>query len=315
MGVIGVSCVRGEISSEECAKCSLNPLHPCTFPTDFIHIARNPGLGQGDRTEFTPSSLLECDRRTVLTKQNDHYVDVEAAWNFQRGTDLHDLIERNGEYPEGSVKHLIRENRLTTAVQTKYGPKVFSGKPDLVVVKHEDEDGTLWCKIEDYKTTSIGHDLITARRSNQMQLNMYAYLVEKCLFQGRCTVDELEITYTDLKRVRRFNSMGYLFDKGKSLKGTYMEEIGEDLYEVTGRTGRTEILPVMFDDGVPYERLTLQPIDLLPIEDIEAWIVKRIEEKIEAKDVLPPPLEPPNDWVCNYCSMRTLCFNLAGKEL
>ena len=317
MGVKGVSCVRGLISTDECERCSLDPLHPCTFPVDFLHITRNPGRGDGGRTEFTPSSLLDCDRRTVLSGKNDYYVDVDAAWNLQRGSIIHELVERNGDYPEGSVTELIRERRLSTTMQTKYGPQMFSGKPDLVVIKQVDEDGTAWCKIEDYKTTSITHDLTAARRSNQMQLNMYAYLVECSLYGGgeRVVVDELEITYTDLKRVRRFNSMGYLYDRGKSLNSSSLVEVGDDLYEVTGRTGVTEFLPVTFHQGKPYERLALEPIDLLPIEEIEAWIVRRIEEKIEANTVLPEPLEPPSDWVCPYCPMQELCFGMAGKTI
>jgi hypothetical protein len=131
----------------------------------------------------------------------------------------------------------------------------------------------------------------------------------------RVVVDELEIIYTDLKRVRRFNSGVTLVDRGAELKPSGLEHLYEDLYDYTGRTGKNRTLRVVEHKGKFYERLELEPIDLLPHDDMTDWITQRIEQKIDAKTQLPPPLEPPADWVCNYCQVRDVCFKLAGKEI
>lgn len=336
MTAIGVKCVRGKISMSDCAVCSLRADHPCMLPADMLMVMRKSREPQPGRTEFTPSSLLECDRRTELTRDNAYYIDIESAWNMMRGTEIHDLIERNGtfpqdsektwEYPLGGPVAVIREKRLSAKVPTRYGMQEFTGKPDLIVVKRI-EDGTAFVKISDYKTTTIDHALTSARRSNQTQLNMYAWLCETSLAfdlqlypyilgVGDVVVEELEIIYTDLKRVRRFTSANYLVDRGASLKGNTLNHIYEDMYESTSpRSGKTKTVRALEYKGVMYERLELEPIDLLDHEDIEDWIIQRIEDKIEAKQELPPPLEPPNDWVCSYCPMQKVCFEMAGKEL
>lgn len=286
---LGIRCVLGNVPHPVCRDCSLSPLHPCEYPPDFLEAIRNEK--DVERTEFTPSTLLECDRRSVLSRTHDHYIDVDSAMNMFRGTIFHAGIDATTKYPE--AVEVIREIRLKTMVDTCYGPQLFSGKADVVVVK-EIRDGVAYCKVVDYKTKkSLDHSLTSADRKHQMQINMYAWLVRVAMRNhiynpprpvDNWYVDELEIVYLDMKKVRRFTSAGPLEARGK----------------------RTSINPLT------YETLQLEPINLLPGSTVGKWVASRIEEKIRAKEVLPPILEGDAAWVCTYCAVRDRCMEVGN---
>jgi CRISPR/Cas system-associated exonuclease Cas4 (RecB family) len=226
---------------------------------------------------------------------------VDAAMNMFRGTIFHAGIDATTKYPE--AVEVIREIRLKTMVDTLYGPQLFTGKADVVVVKRI-ENGTAYCKVIDYKTKkSIEHSLVSPDRKHQMQINMYAHLVEKelpayltnnyiglngekaiSLASVDVVVDEVEIVYLDMKKVRRFTSAGSLQVKGK----------------------RTSTSPLL------YEYITLEPISLLPSDIVEDWVRTRIEEKINAKQVLPDILEGDAAWVCSFCSVKQVCMEIGN---
>lgn len=296
---LGMYCVRGKIPHDLCRTCSMEPLHPCGFPPNILEGMRQEN-DQYEGTEFTPSTLLECDRRTVLYTTRDHWVNPEHAWYLMRGHMVHHYMEQLA-YPDSSVSCLVREKRLSSVVETMYGTKILSGKMDLVVVKSLTSEPvavgsgtelkyTARCKIVDYKTKKIDHSLTEPDPKHEMQLNIYAWLVENALLDldipqlkgvDRVVVDELELVYIDMMKVRRFSSLGHIEAKGVKHRGSQ-----------------------------EHEMLDLQPIAHGGMEDIEAWIIQRVEEKIKAKEVLPPRLEGDEAKLCTYCSMREHCFSL-----
>src|SRR6266852_6159654 len=123
--LLGVRCIRGRIPLDLCRACSTDPLHPCGFPSNLLEEMRRQDKEFG-RTEFTPSTLLECDRRTVLYTSRDHWMDPEHDWALHRGHDIHAYFEHL-DFPEGSMVCAIREKRLTSVVETRYGTQTISG--------------------------------------------------------------------------------------------------------------------------------------------------------------------------------------------
>jgi CRISPR/Cas system-associated exonuclease Cas4 (RecB family) len=258
--------------------------------TDYQDPDREPGV-----ESFTPSRLLGCPRQTVLMGQADHYIDIDQAWPMVRGNMIHALMEK-ASYPHAVAT--VREKRFATTVMTKYGPQPFTGKADLIVVKSvESVNGvpTLHCKVVDYKSKNeIKHDLTSALLDHQLQVNMYAWLSQKCLLdtvdlgfppEAVVVVDELEIVYCSMQKVRRFTSAGQLQSPGKMIT----------------RNPRTN------------EMLTLEPITLWPPDKTERFIAAKIEERIDAKEVLPPILEGDAAWRCNYCPIKDYCYGLGNK--
>lgn len=300
MAQLGVRCPAGmgKVSHSFCTECSMKPLHPCGFPANLLHAMRDNGPERG-RTEFTPSTLLECDRRTVLYTSRDHWMDPESEWYLHRGHDIHHYLEML-DFPPGSVVCTVKERRLTSVVQTAYGTQTISGKMDLVVVKSLEEEvdaeGNIsyvaYAKIVDYKTKKVEHSLTAPDRKHQMQLNIYAWLVENTLLDlgvkqlggvSRVVVDELELVYIDMGKCRRFSSAGEMRGKGIKRRGAAEAEV-----------------------------LNLEQIYLMEMKDVEAWVVQRIEQKIEAKTVLPPKQEAlerggnTDEW-CWRCPMLEAC--------
>jgi hypothetical protein len=283
---IGVSCPRGQILHSECRQCALNPLHPCQYGPDTLEKMRtdytNPDR-EPDQSAFTPSRLLSCPRQAVLMQDHDYYVDVDHAYPLTRGNMVHALME-SARYP--GVVETLREHRFKTTIDTCYGPQKFSGKCDLVIIKEIDETG-LHVNIVDYKTTSkIGHDKVRAEDEHIWQVNMYAWLVTKVLPDiwtepgVPVTVDGLEIEYFAMEKSRRFTSAGPLQARGKRLnKGQY-------------------------------ETLTLAPIPMYPLDLVERAIRRRIEQRIHAKEELPPILPEEERWRCLRCPVFDTCYSL-----
>ncbi len=295
MTQLGVHCPRGNISHKECKRCSANPLRPCSWTPDMLELIRSENDDQPAPDAFTPSRLLDCDRKSALISQHDYYQDLDNVWPIVRGHMVHALMERSSN---PNALRQFREVRFDTEIETKYGKQRFLGKPDLINVLYEHvDDGRTWwgVSIVDYKShREVEHSLVAPERKHVMQLNMYAWLVTQCLPKCKdnlpyarnwpdvVEVIELELVYVDMSRVRRFTSEGPLKGKGKLLDR---------------RTREKEVLD-------------LEPIPLMSLEDTEAWIRKHIEMKIEAKNVLPPPLEGDAARICPYCPMFNICSDL-----
>lgn len=295
MAQLGVRCPRGLISHAECRRCSTDPLRPCHLSPDILEGMREDPEGRhADPDAFSPTGLLDCDRKYGLTVGGDWYLDIDDAWPMLRGTLVHALMENN-RYP-GAVG-IIRETEMETLIETEYGPQRMTGQPDLVVVERlqqEGEEVVAYVKIVDYKSTSeIKHDLTEAKQDHVRQINMYAWLVRRWLPQHyrhaalRVEVSEIEIVYLDFKKVRRFTSAGSLTTRGK----------------MTRRNPRE------------YETLTLAPLMLHPDEVVERNIRRLIEAKIESRTTLPPAYEPgdPQYWRCLHCPVAESCAALTAR--
>lgn len=288
---IGVKCIRGLISHDDCRACSTDPLHPCMLPSDVLELMRQKETDyHADPDAFSPTGLLDCDRKSVLVAGGDWYVDVEQAWPMTRGTLTHAVMEANDSYP-GAVG-VIREQVMETMIETRYGPQRLVGKPDLVAVL-ADEDDVVTVKIVDYKSTSeIGHDLTAAKPDHVRQVSMYAYLVKRWLVEHlkrpvTVVVSELEIIYLDFKKVRRFTSAGPLVTKGKRISMT----------------------------PLTYATLDLEPIHVFGMDVVERGIRRMIEAKIAARETLPPAYEmdDENYWKCRYCPVAEACADLTAR--
>lgn len=297
MAQIGVRCVRGLIKHDDCRKCSAEPCHPCELSPDILEgIREDPDHRHADPDIFSPTYLLDCDRKAGLTYERDWYVDIYDAWPMLRGTLVHSLMQSN-RYP-GAVG-ILRETEMVVEIETAYGPQKMAGQPDLVVVNRIEEtaEGPIaYVKIVDYKSTSeIKHDLTAAKPDHVRQVNMYAWLVRRWLPQHhrdsrmRVEVEEIEIVYLDFKKVRRFTSAGPLVTRGK----------------MKTRSPKT------------YETSTLAPMTLHSDALVERNIRRLIEAKLESREELPPAYEPGDDnyWKCAYCPVADACREMTARGI
>ena len=327
----GVKCSRGFIPLEDHMQCMLDPGHPCGMSEDMLEMMTGGNKEREDSgVKYSPSSLMSCDRQAILSKDNDWYVDVEGlAWAQTRGNMLHALMEEQPPWP--GIVGTVRELRMKYTVPTKYGDQVFMGKADLIVLKSVEDGGILHVKVVDYKTKSeilhgpVNHTTderikpghAAAERKHQMQVNLYAWLVEQtlaefingCLGWGgdgdvsmckelrlnpkilpritRVVVDEVEIEYADMKKARRFTSATELRTKGK----------------------RVSMSPLT------YEELVLDPIYRMKPGAIRSWIIKHIEQKIESEQSLPGPLLGESAKImCFRCPVKGACIEIGLTE-
>jgi len=283
---IGVHCIRGNIKHDDCKRCAKDPLHPCGYPADLLELMVRD-TSQPPTSAHSPSRILGCDRQLNIENFVDYFVDVDYAYPMTRGSMFHALMETT-TYPDAYF--VAREQRLTLPVETTLGIKDFTGKPDLVVAMNPPVDGVLHVKIVDYKSKAeIGHDLVEAVVDHQIQINLYAYLVTQCLKVEGATsivVDELEIVYCDMKKVRRFTTAGPLVARGK-------------------RIGRT---------GSNYDTLDLAPLRMKSIGWSAKLIKHRIEQRENAKSTLPEVLPIEDSWKCVRCPVLTACDALAVQD-
>lgn len=292
----GVKCVRGFVLHDDCRACATEPLHPCGQSADILEAMReNPDDRHADPDAFSPTTLLDCDRKHALSIGQDWFIDIESGWKMLRGSLVHSLVE-SYVYP-GAVG-VIRETEMMTRVQTAFGEQRMHGKPDVVVVKKLTQtDAGLVARVGiiDYKSThKIGHDLTAARRDHIRQVNMYAWLVRRWLPTHYnapliVEVEELVIQYVDFDKARRFTSAGPLKARGK-------------------RIGRS---------GSNYETLDLEPLPIYPDDEVDARVVSMIEDKLLAREVLPPAYsaDDPDYWRCYNCPVRAVCKELTEQGL
>jgi hypothetical protein len=306
MPQVGVSCVRGLITTSACQECRCDPHHPCMMPADMLDQC-DPDVEHrhNDPTKFSATGLLGCYRQAALKLEHPYYVDVEGQWPALHGTYMHSGIRHSSNGYPGSM-HTYRELELETLVDTKYGPQKFVSQPDLIVLTSREysHQGVLYhAKIVDYKNTGeIKHELVSARKDHVRQINMYAWLVRRALpaviryeqgldvinnIEVALDVDELEIDYGDYRKPRRFTSAGPLVTRGKLIQ----------------RSPRV------------YEELILEPITIFPDEVVHAWIVSAIERKIESREKLAPVLPEEEQWRCFYCPLKEVCDELAMEGL
>ena len=318
----GVKCVRGFISHNECQKCALHPLHPCGIPADILEMMRGSSVErETSGVKYSPSTLLSCNREAILQQSNEWYVDVEGgAWYQIRGHMVHALMDTQGAYT--GVLGTVREHRFSHRVETKYGSQAFMGKMDLVVLKSiEEQDGVniLHVKIVDYKSkTEITHQLDEAPKKNQMQVNLYSWLVTNSLAEylnhpdlddahhmhlnvaelphiDIVEVDELVLVYVDMRKVRTFTSA-----------------VEDDQFPYPLQAKGKRLRPYSMQLN---EWMDLKPIHMFGQAYLGRWIVKHIEMRIEAEQNLPAPLTGEDaEGSCRFCPVKTTCIEIGLTE-
>lgn len=289
MPAIGLRTLAGDMTFDEVRKYMRdNPLHQLDMPPEVIELIIKGIENEPDGMQHSPSRILSCHRQAMLAKDNDYYINLDFEYASLRGTLIHSGIEHTGIHR----LPVVQEDRVTTMIETKYGPQPFTAKSDCIVILYDEMHGDGWTvhvKIQDYKTTGeIGHDFTRAHSKHQMQVNCYAYVVTKEAqrFFGKkyknpvVIVDELEIDYFGFTKARRFTSAGTLVTKGRKPKG-----------------------------AKEAEQLELQPIRLLPMEKVEQFIRARIEKRIEEDKArqLPPPLAGDDAKWCFRCPLFVCC--------
>jgi PD-(D/E)XK nuclease superfamily len=193
------------------------------------------------------------------------------------------------------------------------------------VYQHGDSHNILHVKIVDYKTKSeVGHDLVAADRRYVYQVNEYAWIVQQFLpgwlndtsgnamsqaghlqldasveelpHIDEVVVDELSITYMDMKKTRTFSSKAMLYADGKMLSDF--------------RNGRW-----IRRNPPEHEELELEPIHQFKPEYMESHIRRGIEEQIKAQKLLALPLVGDDaKLMCRSCPVRQVCYETGIQE-
>ncbi|GHO44561.1 PD-(D/E)XK nuclease family protein [Ktedonospora formicarum] len=314
---LGVECVRGQVSFDDCRECAAQPLHPCPWPSDLVAMMRGEGFNEPDEQTFSPSRILGCSRQRVLMQQHGYYIIMKNQYPMVRGHMFHALME--GAPPVPGWLGAIREVRMSIPIKTRYGTMQFRAKSDCIQVidtRPGDEVTELDIRVLDYKSTSkIEHSKLKADREHQMQVNMYGLVAAQCIplylladpedekldlvtrrsvkkihkylpeLVGKSVIVNvvgLEVGYAAMEKARRFVSEGELSDKGKMTKRSRPQE---------------------------WEDIVLDAITLLPLHTTYSYVQAKIEELIAAEENLPKPFEPDEDdyWRCERCPVYDAC--------
>jgi hypothetical protein len=295
---IGITCDRSRqeerpyITRAECDECVQHPDHPCPFHGKLLRAMWGDDDREPNGLAFSPTRLLGCPRAKYLERHSyDQILDPYKKWNAVRGNMSHSFLEQLPPAPGTCFE--ISEVRFETIINTKYGPQKLVGKPDLIEVLGDDGDKMV-VKITDWKSTKeIRHDFLQAKEAHQKQVNMYALILYDALpgylFRPglEVIVDELEIVYFDMGRVRRFTSGCSLIDRGKLL--------------TPRRAGN-------------HEQLKLMSIKHKAIEDMRKYVALLIEDAIDASERLYPPLQGDEAKLCSYCPFYRACWNLFEEK-
>lgn len=281
---LGFKCqFYGAVSHDDCRACSIDPIkHKCMYSAVVLEKMREKPDPEREGI-YSPTQLTDCFRKGVLLKDEVYYADPDDLWAMERGNIFHAYL-REQAYP-GAIETRV-ERRLYIDVETKYGPARFGGKPDLVVITNMEagSPGKAEAKIIDWKSTSeLKHDYTKPYDDHVIQLNCYKLLVEEVMStpEMNVTVTELELDAISMVRPRRFTSAQELTTRGKIIKRSRPKE---------------------------YETITLSSIPILSNEEIKAWIIERIEQKIEAQERLPPVLSGDDLWKCVKCPVKARCM-------
>ncbi len=324
MSVRGVKCIRGFIDMSEHLRCQREETPPCLIPPTILRMIVEPNAErEALNIEFSPSSLSSCHRRSVLSKDNDYFVDVAATYKMVRGSIFHQGLEQ--EPPPPGTLGVVRELRMSAPIKVNGKDEIFWGKADEVTLLAVD-GGVLHVAVTDYKTKAeVGHDLIEADREHTVQINQYSWLVQKFLpgwlySRGSAmpgtygdngemqlttglpridevVVDELKISYMDMSRVRTFTSRGFSYDRGKQLGDR----------DENGRWVKRY--------PIEYEELELSPLHQFQPHYVEELIRNGIASQIEAETLLAPPLHGDAARLqCGSCAVRDACIDIGRQE-
>jgi hypothetical protein len=345
MPLRGVRCIRGTIDLAEHMRCMVESTGPpCGVEPSILQMILRPNAErEAGEVIFSPSSISSCHRRTALGKDEDYYLDIRQGYKMVRGSIFHQGLGQEPAYP--GVLGVVRELRMGSLINTKYGEKTFHGKPDAVVLlrttsiehlawtegggeMHDLERSmktTLHVKLVDYKTRGeIGHDLVEADPRHVIQINEYAWLVRRFLPGWLNQV--LSTWPSDYQE--------HLFMEEGTLLPLIDEVVVDELsivYLDMSRSRTFSSLGFLYDQGkmisdyidgryvrrkpVEYEELELEIIHMFQDPYIGGKIRRGVEGQIEAETMLAPPLTGSDArLMCGGCEVKQACYELGRQE-
>ena len=182
---------------------------------------------------------------------------------------------------------------------------------------------TLHVAITDWKTKSdIPHSLLEADRRHVYQVNDYAWLTTRVLADylnnweimapkearfdltgdplphiDQVVVDDLNVVYLSMSKVRTFTTGRLLYAKGKQVTA-----MGED--------GKRHVV-----QPVEHEVLELAPLHEFSLSYTESLIRKGIEDQIAGREALAAPLEGDDAFLmCPGCGVKDVCIALGKAQ-
>jgi hypothetical protein len=330
MPLKGVKCVRGYIDMAEHERCMREETGPpCSISPTVLQLMTRHDT-ERDGVVYSPSSLGNCHRRTILSRRHPWYADVAKTWAMTKGTIFHEGLAH--EPPPAGALGVVRELRMSAPIKMGDGSvEPFKGKPDEIVLlsldTHEEwnekDDGereitsrqtTLHVKLTDFKTkASLPPSFNEPYRDNVYQINSYAYLIEQFL------PDWLNSSLDGAEEgsVWRGGSDHLFMADGAVLPRIDKVVVDElSLVYMSMDTVRT-----FSSKGFLYtEGKSGQQIELSPIQHFDrAFAVQKIREGIKRQQdgevMLAPPLEADRSYImCGSCAVRRQCIDTGLAE-
>lgn len=347
MALVGVKCVLGHVKLDDHRRCMVEqPGPPCGIEPSILEMIVRPNMEREESgVIYSPSSIQSCHRRDALASDHDYYIDVRASYKQVRGTIVHQGMSQELAYP--GVLGVVRELRMGSPINTRYGERTFHGKPDLVVLERvqqtqvveydENENpynsfwkNILYVKIVDYKTTSeVRHDLVAPDRRHVYQINEYAWLVQRFLpgWLNNRLVPFEDDAFGTIDHSNLQLSKGVTIPHIDEVVVDELSIIYMDMKKLRTFTSRGFLTDQgkMLSDYVnghwirrnppEYEELELEPVHQFRPSYTESLIRKGIEEQIEAETLLAPPLEGDDArLMCGSCPVKQACIELGLRE-
>lgn len=301
---------------------------PCGFPPTLLEQMSRPKLERIEQAViFSPSSIGACHRQHSLQKDHDWYVSPDDSYALTRGTLMHQWLAHEPA-PDGTLG-VIRELRMHAPIDVPgRETQKFSGQVDEILLLRTETNAeglvTLHVSITDWKSRSdIAHSFQAPDRKNEYQVNYYAWLCTEILalyineweimapaeanFQltgdplpriDLVVVDELNIVYMSMSKVRKFTSSGFRFAKGKQL--------GE-----TGNDGRWH----KYKNPERWEEIELAPVRAMGHDYVASLIRQGIALQMDGDEQLAPPLIGDDAaLMCPKCGVREACITLGRAQ-
>ena len=259
-----------KVSFGECFRCDSWSCMPRIFRLGII--LKN----QARPDEITASMICsQCMRKVVFEKLFPYWRAPQTAYYAARGNWIHDAVESSARADfedDTELGKLVREFTDDLIIEQRYrvnlDGETISGQIDM----YEKSTKTL-VDFKSFKSSYNGVPAVVresrARETHVQQVQIYKYLLEK----NNVPVENIKIAYI-------------------TLGGVYVT--GEAYAFTKTRKGETIT-----------EEYSLEPIAVMPNEEIEEYIrprLKQLKEGFEKKDpMILPVIEKGSEWLCRFC--------------
>ncbi len=346
MSLKGVKCILGYVSMADHEKCMVErDGPPCGYSPTLLQLMTRTKPERAD-IKFSPSSLGNCHRRTVLGRQHDWFLDVDSAYRMIRGSVIHAGLE-NEPAPPG-VLGVIRELKMSAPINVNGEEHTFHGTFDELTLLSVEQvrDDTLYpeplthmgwknvlhVKLVDYKSKSeVLHTLVEPDEQHVYQINSYAWMVQQFLpkwlnwqtdlgwpnCDGCMDVDTEHLFMNDgvqLPNVDEvvIDELSIVYLDMKKVRTFTSKGFGYANGKMKGTMSGGH-----WHRNVPteYETLELMPIHQFTNKFIEEKIRKGIERQIESETILAAPLTGDRaELMCRSCPVLVKCVEVGKAE-